>query len=219
MKLLSGPPASTLAATKVRCRVLDPVGIQYTASPQKTGLEQCSEAGPQLPERDLGSTPPSHPGAKEGTRLPPPRILLQPAPLEGSWEAPAMAAARSTPTASKNYTTCTLPLTSSSQSPAVQGFYCPATPTALNLLPPPWCCHFVVRVLVKTARLGSPRGSPGLFLSRRSGEPLNFASLNAARLQRACDPPRPRCQAGANPSPFTNQTSRFPRVSGCLCLK
>lgn len=195
VKLLLGHFTGTPAATKVRRRVPDLAVTQYTTSPQKTGLERCSEAGPQLPEHGLGSTPPSQPGAKEGTRLPQPHVFLQPAPLEGSWEAPAMAAV------SRNYTACTLPLTSSSQSPAAQGFYCPATPTAPNLLPPPWCCHFVVRVLVKTARLGSPGGSPGLFLPGRSGEPLNFASLNAARLQRACDPPRQRCQAGANPSP------------------
>lgn len=195
VKLLSGHSTGTLAATKVHRCVPDLAVTQHTTSPQKTGLERCSEAGPQLPEHGLGSTPPSQPGAKEGTPLPQPHVFLQPAHLEGSWEAPAMAAA------SRNYTACTLPLTSSSQSPSAQGFYCPATPTASSLLPPPWCCHFVVRVLVKTARLGSPGGSPGLFLLGRSGEPLNFASLNAARLQRACDPPRQRCQAGANPSP------------------
>lgn len=38
-----------------------------------------------------------------------------------------------------------------------------------------------------------------LFLTRRSGEPMNFASLNAALLQRAHNSPRKPCWAGANP--------------------
>lgn len=48
---------------------------------------------------------------------------------------------------------------------------------------------------------------------------MNFASLNTALLQRARNPPRKRCQAGANPSPFENRTARFPRRSGFLWLK
>lgn len=48
---------------------------------------------------------------------------------------------------------------------------------------------------------------------------MNFASLNTALLQRVCNPPRKPCWAGANPSPFKNQTAKFLKMSGSLRLK
>lgn len=48
---------------------------------------------------------------------------------------------------------------------------------------------------------------------------MNFASLNTALLQRACNPARKPCWARANPSPFKHQTARFLKMSGSLRLK
>lgn len=45
---------------------------------------------------------------------------------------------------------------------------------------------------------------------------MNFASLNTALLQRACNPPCEPCWAVANPSSFKSQTAKFLKTSGSL---
>lgn len=53
-----------------------------------------------------------------------------------------------------------------------------------------------------------------LQLTRRSGEPMNFASLNTALLQRAYNPSQKPYWARPNPSPSKHQTARFLNMPG-----